>query len=364
MKSFFAFKYTKFQTRIQANIHTLFNFIEVIFTLIEIDKNYFLKLFNISYKTGNFEFMKRIITLLIILVFFGCGSKHQDNGSKSVFRYNEAAGISSLDPAFAKDQSNIWACNQLFNGLVQFNDKMKISPCIAKSWKISDDGKTYIFLLRNDVYFHDNAIFKNNQEVEKFISTLVENNKLENYQIIDPYFAELYPLKFLDNKEKENYQLKNNEEKIILDELDLKILKELSKNGRIKLLDLSVKLNTNNTTVLYRLKKLKENKIILGNRIAFNTKQLGYNYTAILINFKTKDAKEKIKQFARSSKNTNSLILQLNKPNAIIQFFYKEEQELRKEITKLKKTLEEEKIETETIHTTEEEHINTTPFIK
>ena len=217
-------------------------------------------------------------------------------------------------------------------------------------------------LEKYDLYI--NAIFKNNQEVEKFISTLVENNKLENYQIIDPYFAELYPLKFLDNKEKENYQLKNNEEKIILDELDLKILKELSKNGRIKLLDLSVKLNTNNTTVLYRLKKLKENKIILGNRIAFNTKELEYNYTAILINFKTKDAKEKIKQFARSSKNTNSLILQLNKPNAIIQFFYKEEQELRKEITKLKKTLEEEKIETETIHTTEEEHINTTPFIK
>ena len=104
--------------------------------------------------------MKKIFTFLVILILFGCGVRDQNNGNKTVFKYNEAAGISSLDPAFAKDQSNIWACNQLFNGLVQFNDEMKIIPCIAKYWQISNDGKNYKFYLRKDVFFHDNKVFE------------------------------------------------------------------------------------------------------------------------------------------------------------------------------------------------------------
>ncbi len=71
-----------------------------------------------------------------------------------VFYYNQASGISSLDPAFAKDQANIWATNQLFNGLVQMDDDLNIRPCIAKSWDISEDGLTYTFTLREDILFH------------------------------------------------------------------------------------------------------------------------------------------------------------------------------------------------------------------
>ena len=80
---------------------------------------------------------------------------------KSIFRYNESAGISSLDPAFARDQAGIWACNQMFNGLVQLDDTLAIQPCIASSWEISNDGKIYIFHLRNDIQFHENKCFKN-----------------------------------------------------------------------------------------------------------------------------------------------------------------------------------------------------------
>ena len=219
-----------------------------------------------------------------------------------------------------------------------------------------------VILEKFDIYI--NGIFKNNQELEEFITEIINKKEyqLEDYLIIDPYFAELYPLKFLNKQTKENYKLKGNTNKHELDKLDLNILREISKNGRIKLLDLSLKLKTNNTTIFYRLKKLKGKKIILGNRIQFDHKQIGYNYTVALINFKEQDVKEKIKQFARSSKKTNSLILNLHKPNAIIQFFYKEEQELRTEILKLKKILENNKIDLEIIHINEEEYINTIPF--
>jgi oligopeptide transport system substrate-binding protein len=55
-----------------------------------------------------------------------------------------------LDPAFAKSQDNIWMCNQLFNGLVQLDDSLNIKPDLAKSWTISEDGKTYTFYLRTN----------------------------------------------------------------------------------------------------------------------------------------------------------------------------------------------------------------------
>lgn len=99
-----------------------------------------------------------LFALLIILT--SCTSREAKDGDKTVFKYNEKSGISSLDPAAARSFENIWAVNQLFNGLVQMNDSLIVKPCIAKSWQISEDGLVYTFNLRNDVYFHDNELFQ------------------------------------------------------------------------------------------------------------------------------------------------------------------------------------------------------------
>ncbi|OUR93323.1 ABC transporter substrate-binding protein [Flavobacteriales bacterium 34_180_T64] len=94
-----------------------------------------------------------------IFLFFivGCSSKSED--SLNVFRYNEHKNIGSLDPAFAKDNADIWAVNQLFNGLVQMDENLNVKPAIAKHWSISDDGLTYSFSLRHDVKFHKHFVF-------------------------------------------------------------------------------------------------------------------------------------------------------------------------------------------------------------
>lgn len=103
--------------------------------------------------------MTRYILFITFFIVSGCGNSVNENSNKQVFRYNEVASITSLDPAFAKDQANIWAVNQLYNGLVQFDDSLNILPCISKKWFIEDNGLTYIFFLRNDVFFHDHQIF-------------------------------------------------------------------------------------------------------------------------------------------------------------------------------------------------------------
>ena len=92
-------------------------------------------------------------------LFFSCSSTETES-SKKFFRYNQSSGISSLDPAFAKDQATIWATTQLFDGLVQVDENLQVQPAIAKSWLISEDGLTYTFQLRDDVRFHDDDLFK------------------------------------------------------------------------------------------------------------------------------------------------------------------------------------------------------------
>ena len=96
-------------------------------------------------------------------MFVSCDSKKQDSKSKQVFRYNEHKNIGSLDPAFAKDNADIWAVNQLFNGLVQMDSLMNVTPAIAQSWDISENAKVYTFKLRNDVNFHSHPLFGNTQ---------------------------------------------------------------------------------------------------------------------------------------------------------------------------------------------------------
>lgn len=98
--------------------------------------------------------------LSAIVILYSCSSERvKRDGNKEVFRYNEAAGITSLDPAFARNLENISAVNHLFNGLVQMDDEMMIKPCIASDWEVSEDGKVYTFFLRRDVYFHPHKAF-------------------------------------------------------------------------------------------------------------------------------------------------------------------------------------------------------------
>ncbi len=88
-----------------------------------------------------------------------CTNK-QNNSGKSIFKYNEAAGIISLDPAFSRDLAHIWVCNQLYNSLVKLNDSLTVIPSLAKSWEITEDGLIYTFNLRTDVVFHQDSCFK------------------------------------------------------------------------------------------------------------------------------------------------------------------------------------------------------------
>ncbi|MEX0986561.1 MAG: ABC transporter substrate-binding protein [Bacteroidales bacterium] len=106
---------------------------------------------------------------ILLLHISGCTPATEDNSNQTVFRYNESKGITSLDPAMARNQTIIWPVSQIFNGLVQMDDSLHIQPSIARSWSISADGLEYTFFLRTDVLFHSSPYL--NEESRRVIAT-------------------------------------------------------------------------------------------------------------------------------------------------------------------------------------------------
>lgn len=138
--------------------------------------------------------------LLFILLFISCGTDDIAIDSSTVFSYNEHANITTLDPAFAKDQRNIWACNLIYNGLVKLDKNLEVVPDLAASWTISQDALTYTFRLKDDVYFHENSAFAKARKVtatdfkyslERLIDPAVASNgawvmtHVEHIKVID-----------------------------------------------------------------------------------------------------------------------------------------------------------------------------------
>ena len=97
------------------------------------------------------------IVLIVTLIFSACG--RADHSGKKIFRYNETTGIASLDPAFSKNQSIMWAVHQLYSTLVEVDENLELKPLLAKDWQFSPDKKSILFNLRTDIYFHDDAAF-------------------------------------------------------------------------------------------------------------------------------------------------------------------------------------------------------------
>lgn len=67
----------------------------------------------------------------------------------------------SIDPAFDYESAGGEVIQNVYETLVYYNgsDVSKPVGVLAKSWNVSDDGLTYTFYLRDNVYFHDGTKF-------------------------------------------------------------------------------------------------------------------------------------------------------------------------------------------------------------
>jgi len=61
----------------------------------------------------------------------------------------------TLDPTLLRDEQSAALVDQLFSGLAELKGTMDIVPHVARSWEIQENGRKYIFHLRDDFFWTD-----------------------------------------------------------------------------------------------------------------------------------------------------------------------------------------------------------------
>jgi oligopeptide transport system substrate-binding protein len=77
------------------------------------------------------------------------------NGKPRLLRLGISNPHVTLDPGLAAWGQDISVIEHLFSGLVVLNEELDVIPAIARSWQVLDEGRRYIFHLRNDVAWTD-----------------------------------------------------------------------------------------------------------------------------------------------------------------------------------------------------------------
>ncbi|QPA32367.1 peptide ABC transporter substrate-binding protein [Thermaerobacillus caldiproteolyticus] len=105
------------------------------------------------------------LLLLVSTILAGCSSnqtssdaERKEEATKNVkqeITLNALSEPPSLDPALATDTTSGWVIDHLFEGLYTKNKKGEPVLGAASDVKVSDDGKTYTFTIREDAKWSD-----------------------------------------------------------------------------------------------------------------------------------------------------------------------------------------------------------------
>ena len=144
------------------------------------------------------------------------------------------------------------------------------------------------------------------------------------------YLAETKPAEWVYGKPTKTYEL---------DATDTKMLKELSVNARINIVNLAVKTNLTRDIINYRLKKLIKEGIIVQFRCCPNLKSIGINHYKIIFRTKNFDeqAEKRIKQYIAQHKKATQLLKLIGSWDLEIEFETENEDSLYKIITEIRK---------------------------
>lgn len=109
------------------------------------------------------------LSLCFLLLFFllclvGC---HKSNLESGIINNKPSLGkrnavvthlktpITTIDPAYVQNESEILVSKLIFQGLVKEDVEGEIAPCLAESWEASSDGLVYTFHLKKGAFFHN-----------------------------------------------------------------------------------------------------------------------------------------------------------------------------------------------------------------
>jgi len=109
------------------------------------------------------SFILLFALLLVISSLSGCSrqegqssltQKTIQESSDNIFKMAILFNPPKLDPVFTTDTASSRIVYQIFENLVEYDEKGNVKPLLAESWDISEDKTEYIFHLRKGVKFH------------------------------------------------------------------------------------------------------------------------------------------------------------------------------------------------------------------
>jgi len=109
------------------------------------------------YKNGS-------ILVFMMTLLFGISCSKKQNFDERVIVITQPSKVKGFDPITAGDRYSGEEVSRIYEGLLEFHylkRPYELSPSLAQKMpSVSDDGLTYTFKLREDIFFHDNECFK------------------------------------------------------------------------------------------------------------------------------------------------------------------------------------------------------------
>jgi ABC-type transport system substrate-binding protein len=109
-----------------------------------------------------------LLTLPLLLLLTACGG----GSDRKQFEYAGGCLKMSLDNGpttfIASEVTDMYSAtvlSQVMEGLVSFNpEDLTVRGQLAKSWKVSPDGLSYTFTIRDDIWFHEHSVFESDED--------------------------------------------------------------------------------------------------------------------------------------------------------------------------------------------------------
>ncbi len=109
--------------------------------------------------------MKKLLSLLCIsaitLTLVGCGNSGSKSNNKNYVNLAKEVDVISMDTTYATDGMSLETISATTEGLETMDKDGNIVPALAKDYKVSDDGLTYTFTLRDAKWSNDTPVTAN-----------------------------------------------------------------------------------------------------------------------------------------------------------------------------------------------------------
>ncbi|OLS40095.1 nickel ABC transporter substrate-binding protein [Bacillus sp. MRMR6] len=145
--------------------------------------------------------------LIVSIALLGCSSgavekensKSSNKETESIVTFAWPRDIGEMNPHIY-NPSQLFAQSMVYEPLVSYQEGGELKPHLAESWKISEDGKEYLFNIRQGVKFTDGTDF-NAEIVKKNFDAILKNaathswlgfiSKIDQAEAVDEYTFKL-----------------------------------------------------------------------------------------------------------------------------------------------------------------------------